>query len=114
MLRDDSFHLRHMLEACRISRQFSQDRVRADLETDLMFLYALVKAVEIIGEAASHVSDGFQASHSGIEWLDIIGMRNWLVHAYYDINHDTVWETVQDDIPVLVSKLETLLEQPTP
>ncbi len=113
MLRDDSFHLYQMLEASRISRLFSQDRVRSDLDTDLMFLYALVKAVEIIGEAASHVSDGFQTSHSEVGWLDIIGMRNWLVHAYYDMNHDTVWETVQDDIPVLISQLEPLIEWPS-
>ena len=90
---------------------FSQDRLRADLDNDLMFLFALIKAIEIIGEAASHVSTGFQASHAEIEWLDIVGMRNWLVHAYYNVNHDTVWETVQDDIPRLIFELETLLQQ---
>ena len=90
---------------------FSQDRLRADLDNDLMFLFALIKAIEIIGEAASHVSTEFQASHAEIEWLDIVGMRNWLVHAYYNVNHDTVWETVQDDIPRLIFELETLLQQ---
>ena len=113
MLRDDSFHLRHMLEAAQVSRSFTQDRIRSDLDTNLMFFYALVKAVEIIGEAAAHVSEVFQSRHPEIEWADITSMRNWLVHAYYDINRDTVWETVRDDVPALISQLEALLEQST-
>lgn len=111
MLRDDSFHLRHMLEATQVSQLFAQDRIRADLDNDLIFFYALVKVVEIIGEAASHVTRVFQASRPKIEWEVIIGMRNRLVHTYYDINRDVVWEAVQDGVPILISQLEVVLGQ---
>ena len=111
MLRDDSFHLRYMLEAAQVSQSFSQDRVRADLDNDLIFFYDLVKVVDIIGEAASHVTPGFQASHPKIEWEVIIGMRNRLIHTYYNINRDIIWETVRDDVPVLISQLEVVLGQ---
>ena len=111
MLRDDFFHLRHMSDAAKVSQSFTQDRVRADLDNDLMFFYALIKAVEIIGEAASHVSQRLQAGHPEIDWEDIVGMRNWLVHSYYNINRDIVWETVRDDLPILLSQLEAVLGQ---
>ena len=78
-----------------------------------MFLYALAKAVEIIGEAAAHVSPRVQSRHPEINWEDITGMRNWLVHAYYDINRDVLWETVRDDASILIGQLEVLLEQAT-
>ena len=110
MLRDNSFHLHYMLEAAQLSQSFTRGRVRADLEEDLMLFYALIKAVEIVGEAASHITQRYRASHPEIEWADIIGMRNWLVHSYYDINRDVVWETVRDDAPILIAQLEAVLE----
>ena len=111
MLRDDSFHLRQMLEAAHVSRSFTQDRVRSDLDSNLMQFFALVKAVEIIGEAAAHVSQGFKSSHPDTDWDDINGMRNWLVHAYYNINRDVIGETVRDDVPLLITHLEDLLAE---
>ena len=78
-----------------------------------MFLYALEKAVEIIGEAAAHVSPSVQSRHPDINWEDITGMRHWLVHAYYDVNRDVLWETVRDDVPVLIDQLGVMLEQTT-
>ena len=76
-----------------------------------MLFYALMKALEIVGEAANHVSQGFRANHAEIEWEDIVGMRNWLVHAYYNVDWEVVWGTVQNDIPTLLAKLESALHQ---
>lgn len=111
MPRDDTFHLRYMLEAAQISLSFAQGRTRDSLDDDLLFFYALVKAVEIIGEAASHLTDDFKAQHPEVEWRDIIGMRNRLVHVYYDINHDLLWRAAQDDVPALIPQLEAAIQQ---
>ena len=71
-----------------------------------------MKAVEIVGEAANHVSQGFQTNHPEVQWTDIIGMRNWLVHAYYNVDREVVWETVQNDIPTLLAQMEAALDHP--
>ena len=71
---------------------------------------ALVKAVEIIGEAARHVSDETRAQAPDVDWGDIIGMRNNLVHAYRNVNHDVLWEVITYRLPPLISELNRLIE----
>ncbi len=70
-----------------------------------------MKAVEIVGEAANHVSQGFQTNHPEVHWEDIVGMRNRLEHAYYNVDREVIWETVQNDISTLLAKLESALDQ---
>lgn len=94
-----------MLEAVREARSFCSGRDRASLETDRMLLRALVKDIEIIGEAASRVADETRVARPGIPWAAIIATRNRLIHAYFDINLDVVWETVVDDLPALEKRL---------
>lgn len=75
-----------------------------------MLLFAVVRAVEIIGEAASKVSDEGRAACPEIAWKAIIGMRNRLVHAYFEIDTNVVWIAVTDEIPALLSQLRGLGE----
>jgi len=105
MHKDDTVRLRHMLDASQEAITFAQGHTRADLDTDRKLVLAMVKAVEIIGEAAYQVSQATREQLPEIPWKDIIGMRHRMVHAYFDINLDILWRTVQDDIPPL---LETL------
>ncbi len=82
---------------------------RGTLEQDRKLVLALIKCVEIVGEAASKVSGEFQAAHPEIPWAMIVGMRNRLIHVYFDIDLDRVWDTVTDDLPALAAKLESLV-----
>lgn len=70
---------------------------------------ALVKCIEIIGEAASKVSSGTRLELPEIPWADIVGMRNRLIHAYYEIDFQRVYDTVTTDLPPLISALEAVL-----
>lgn len=70
-----------------------------------MLLLGLVKSVEIIGEAAARVSEQTREAYPDVAWADIIGMRNRLVHAYFDWNRDIIWQTVQRSLPELVTQL---------
>ena len=106
---DDVVRLRHMLDAAEDARQFSAGRKREELDHDRMLVLSLVKCIEIIGEAASRVSDATQAEIPSLPWADIIGMRNRLIHAYYDVDHDRVWDTVSDDLPMLIEALRESL-----
>jgi len=109
MRKDDVIRLRHMLDAAREAMEFTRGRSREDLDGDRKLVLALVKDVEIIGEAAYQVSNEVRDQMSPIPWDDIIGMRHRLVHAYFDINLDILWRTVQDDLPPLAAELERLL-----
>jgi uncharacterized protein with HEPN domain len=108
MNKDDQVRLRHMLDAAHEAIAFLQDEPREALERDRKLLLALVKDIEIIGEAASWLSDECQQSHPQIPWPQIIGMRNRLIHAYFDINHETVWKTVKEDLPPLIAELDKI------
>lgn len=106
MFRDDTTRLRHMLDAAREAVEFTQGHTREDLDSDRMLVMALVKEVEIIGEAACLISAATREQLPDVPWEDIIGMRHRLVHAYFDINLDILWETVQNDLPPLAETLE--------
>ncbi len=70
---------------------------------------AATHPLEIIGEAAGHVSDEFREMHADIPWHKMIGMRNRLVHEYFRVNYGAIWDTVKDDLPELIQLLERLI-----
>lgn len=103
---DDRWRVGHMIEACEQALAFVAQRTRADLDTDTMLRFALTQVVQIIGEAASQVSEAGRAELPNLPWPQIVGMRNRLVHAYFDINADILWDTVQLALPPLLEKLK--------
>lgn len=103
---DDEVRLRHMLDAARAAVRFAWERDRADLDTDELAAHGLVRLIEIVGEAAARVSRETQAEAPEIPWPLIVGMRNRLVHGYYDVDLDLVWATLTDDFPPLIAMLE--------
>jgi uncharacterized protein with HEPN domain len=111
MHKDDQIRLRHMLDAASEAIAFTKNRTRVSLDTDRMLVLSLVKEIEIIGEAANQVSETTIGQTSAIPWADIIGMRNRLVHAYFDINLEILWKTIQDDLPPLIVALEDVLKR---
>lgn len=109
MNESDEIRLRHMLEMAYTAQAISQNKTRASLDEDVMLQLALTRAVEVIGEAASKVSGECQQATPQLPWSAIIGMRNRLIHAYFDINLDVLWRTVINDIPTLIAELEKIL-----
>lgn len=110
MQKNDLVRLHHMLDAAEEALRFTQGRTRKDLEHDRMLVLALMKDIEIIGEAACQVSEETRRALPEIPWQDIIGMRHRLVHAYFDINLDILWATVQKDLPELLTILRKALQ----
>jgi len=109
MREDDKIRLQHMLEAAQNAVSFAFDKARSDLDTDKMLVLALVKSIEIIGEAGSKVSLDARAAYPSIPWQDIVAMRNRLIHAYFDINLDILWNTIIEDLPPFIAELENIL-----
>ena len=108
---DDVIRLRHMAEAAESALRFCQGRTRADLDTDDMLRFALTRAVEIIGEAANKVSNETRTQTPGIAWPAIVGMRNRLVHAYFDVDSEILWTTVSERLPSLLRELNVILSK---
>ena len=107
---DDRVRLRHMADALRSAMRFAEGRRRAELDTDEMLAFALVHAIQIVGEAASRISSDTQDRHPQIPWANVVGMRHRLVHAYVDINADILWVTATEAAPALLAQIMPLLE----
>ena len=109
MRSDDRISVHHMLDAAQEAVGFVENKTRADIVEDRLLALGIMKSIEIIGEAASKVSWDCRQAYPGIPWVDVIGMRNRLIHAYADVDLDVLWETVMDDLPSLIHMLEKIV-----
>jgi uncharacterized protein with HEPN domain len=106
---DDDIRLRHMLDYSRKAVAMIEGRARDDLNGDEMLCLALTRLVEIVGEAASRVSRAGQQKYAQIPWIEIVGLRNRLVHGYDAVDLDILWDIVKDDLPELIQELDSIL-----
>src|SRR5262249_52953332 len=105
----DRIRIQHMLDAAAEAAAFIEGRSLEHLLRDRALLLALGKEIEIIGEAATQLSQELRQSCPEIPWNEIRGMRNRLIHAYSELNVRVVWTTITSDLPELVTKLKILL-----
>ena len=77
---------------------------------DLKTQDAVIRNIEIIGEATKNLSDEIRNKYPEIPWNHMIGMRNRLIHGYFDVNLDIVWDTIRSDLPPLVEAFERVIE----
>jgi uncharacterized protein with HEPN domain len=110
--KDDRIRLQHMLDAARKARRLAagSDRKALDDE-DNPLTDALSHLISVIGEAAARVNPGTRSELDEIPWSDIVGMRNRLIHAYFDINLDILWATVQGSLAPIIQALESVLSE---
>lgn len=107
---DDFTRLKHIADACQEALDFIKGITRQELENDRMLSLALVKELDIIGEAANHISSELKNRHPDVSWQDMIGMRNRLVHVYFGINYDIVWQTITENLPILLAQINDILK----
>lgn len=108
---NDLLRIRHMLDAARKAVEFVQGRTREDLETDEKLTLALLRLLEVVGEAAKGVSPAFRERYRGIAWKEISGTRDRLIHGYFDVDLNIVWQIASRDLPILIPELEKILSQ---
>ena len=109
--RDDVSYLADMLQFAREALTFVDGRSRAEYDTDLALRRAVERSTELIGEAASNVSESTRTAHPELPWREIIGQRHVLIHGYGDVDDDLVWNLTRDEIPKLVAILESILRE---
>ena len=98
-----------MRDASAEALSFVVGKTRDTFDNDRQLTLALIKSIEIIGEAAARVSPEMKSATPAIPWADIVGMRNRLIHAYFDVDVDILWETVMNELPPLQRSLEAML-----
>lgn len=104
----DLVYVEHMLDMARKAVAKTRDGSREQYDADENLRLALIHLVQVIGEAARHVSRGFTDAHPEVPWANIIGMRHKVVHDYLGVDEDIVWQVVTKDLPRLVAVLEPL------
>ncbi len=111
MRQNNLVRVRHALDAASKAINFLKGKTREDLHKDEILSLALVRLLEVIGKAAVGIDSEFAKQHPRVPWKEMIALRNRLIHGYFDINLDIVWNTVVEDLPPLVSALENLLDE---
>ncbi len=101
----DEVRLKHIFDAIESIENFLQDKDFDKFLSDKMLQSASIHQLEIIGEAANHFSKEFFKQYDFIEWAEIVGLRNLLIHEYFGIDLRIVWQVIQNDIPQLKSNI---------
>ena len=110
MKKEPNVFLQHILENISRIESFSEGLTKEKLEKDDRTQYAIIRAIEIIGEAIKNLPQELTEKHPEIPWKDIAGTRDKIIHQYFDIDLDTVWDTLQKDIPDLKNKIQKLIK----
>jgi uncharacterized protein with HEPN domain len=108
MWRDEAL-LIDMLLAATDAREFATGLDLEAFKRSRLHQNAIVRSLEIVGEAASQVSDEFRAQHLDLPWKQMIGMRNRLIHGYSKVSLEVVWEVVEKELPGLIAKIRPLV-----
>lgn len=105
----DVIRLRHMLQAAELAIQFVGGINREAFDQNIGLQFQVVRALEIIGEAASSLSPEFQQRHPSLPWTHMKRMRNRLIHAYFTVDLEIVWDTLQDNLPPMIPELQRII-----
>lgn len=111
MRRDDE-RLQDILEAAEAAQRFARGRSRKDLDADELLTAALVHMIVVIGEAAAAVSERTKSRLPDLPWRGMIGMRNAVIHSYWRVDHDALWQTVEHDLPELAVGVRRAVHRP--
>jgi len=109
MTKNDLVYVEHMLEMARKASSKTHAVTREEFDRDENLRLALTHLLQVIGEAAGRVSANFKENHPQIPWAAIVGMRNRVVHEYLNVDEDIVWDTGRNDLPDLISQLESVV-----
>lgn len=103
---DDQLYVQHILEATQRIERFSGHLTFGEFEQNELVQSGVIRELGIIGEAVKKFSEAFKNSHSSIPWKEISGMRDKLIHDYFEIDVEAVWKTLKEDIPFLKRELQ--------
>lgn len=111
MLNRDYIRFQHMLDASQAAVSHLKDKSRNDLDQNRLLLNGVVRELEILGEAASQVTPSTREQFPQLPWREMIGLRNRLIHAYFDVNNQAIWLVIKESLPPLIIQLDEILKK---
>ncbi len=109
MSKDDWVYAGHILEMGQKALNFTSGITKAEYDQNEPLRLALTHIIQVLGEAARHISPEFRESHPEIPWHEIMGMRHRIVHDYMSVDEDVVWEVVKQDLPSLIETIRKII-----
>lgn len=110
-MKNDRTYLTHIREAIESIEEYLEGVTYERFVSNKMIMDAVVRELEIIGEASNNLSDEFRKEHSSVLWRRMKDMRNFLIHEYFGVNTKVVWDTCKDDLPKIKSFIEKILDK---
>lgn len=110
MSRNLKLYLQDMQENLRLCQSFTKGMSREEFLADRKTFYAVLRCLEVVGEAAKNVPKDIRRRYHAIPWKEIAGLRDRLVHAYFGVNPDRVWQTLTPDVPSVLPLVERVVK----
>ena len=107
--RNWKFRLEDIVDSLESIFDYVKDLDAASWDTDRKTIDAVIRNIEIIGEAAAHIPEDVREGHPDIPWHQMIGMRNVLIHEYFGVDTDVLWQTIQNDLPILYNEIKKII-----
>lgn len=109
MKKDDLVYLRHIADAISRIERYVRNTSHDEFQANQLVQDGVIRQIEIIGEATKRLSKEIKEKHPSIEWKDIAGMRDKMIHDYLGVDIDAVWDTVKRDLPILKNEIENMI-----
>lgn len=113
MKKDPLIFLEHILESISKIEAFSKNISKETLSKNELKQYAIIRAIEVIGEAVKNLPDSLKNKYSNVPWKEIIGTRDKMIHHYFGVDLDIVWDIVKKDLPKLKKEIKRIFEEET-
>lgn len=110
MKKDDSVYLHHIIDAFALIEHYMDNVSHEEFLRNRLLQDGVIRQLEVMGEAARNISEDLRIEHPQIPWRQMIGLRNRMIHAYFNIDLQIIWEIVKGDIPDLKQKMKQLLD----
>jgi uncharacterized protein with HEPN domain len=110
MAHDELVYLRHILDAINTVEEYLQGVDEKKFKGTRLLQDGAIRQIEIIGEAVRHISKDIRKTYPKIPWQDVAGMRDKLIHGYFGVDIEKVWDTAQEDLPVLKQQVMGILK----
>lgn len=107
----DKGRLEHILQAIERIKRYTLGKTFEDFIANDMMYYAVVKNIEIVGEASNMLTEEFRLNHSQTPWKQVSGMRNYIVHEYFQVDNNVVWDVITNDLPILEKQIIEYLKE---
>lgn len=113
MTRNYIIYLNDIIKNVELTEKFTDNMTFMDFSVDEKTQYAVIRSIEIIGEASKKVPEEIREKHSDIPFKEMSGMRDKLIHFYFGVNPGTIWKAVKEELPVVKDKIKELISEIT-